>query len=148
MSEDKLFEPELGQFLYSLVDSQTYDIEEPLKGACEAIRNILEVLLDIDPFANGGEEYRGPNFHIQAYSWAECDCETCWEDGWSEDACTCGFIPQTYNLYWEGIDGIDPIAISWYKYFGRGTSVNRKVTNEEVGTFMLDIIHYIADKEK
>jgi hypothetical protein len=144
MTNINKFEPELGQLLYSLCDAQSYEIYEPLTGACESIRHFMKVLLDIDPFANGGEEYKGEKIHIQAYSWAECNCDTYWE-GEAEE-CACGFEEQKYNLYWKGDNLCPPFVISWYKYFRRGTSVSTKLTDKQVGHFMVDVIHELSTK--
>jgi len=140
------FKPELGQLLHGLCDSQPYEMYEPLIGACEAIRHYMEVLLDIDPFANGGEEYKGEKIHIQAYSWAECNCGAYRED--EKEKCTCGYEEQKYNLYWKGDNLCPPFVISWYKYFNRGTSVSTKLTNKQIGHFMIEVIHELANNNK
>ena len=73
------YEPELGQEVYGNPYKQ-YDLSnsDPLYSALEAIRRFIEAVYwvdELDPFANGGEELRGDTFHIQAYSWADCNCD-------------------------------------------------------------------------
>ena len=51
------------------------------------------------PFANTGNEFIGKNFEVHAYNW-------------NDD------ITQDYNFKYKDIE------ISWYKYLGRGTTVN------------------------
>ena len=134
---------ELGQILNSPETIKEYELSNELEFALKAIQYTIITLnyeSQIDPFENGGEQLTGDTFDIQAYSWSECDCEECWEKGWSEELCQCGWKPQEYNFYWKGTDDVEPIIVSWYKYFNRGSSCNREVTGEEAKVMLLDIL--------
>jgi hypothetical protein len=61
------------------------------------------------PFDNSGESFRNEVFAVQAYSWGDED--------------------QPWNFKY------DDIEISWYKWLGRGTTINRIITGPE-GTAM------------
>ena len=59
------------------------------------------------PCDNTGERYENDVFELHAYSW-------------DED------VPQRYNFRWRDVE------VSWYKYLGRGTTVNRVLTSEKM----------------
>ena len=54
------------------------------------------------PFGNTGNSFKNDTFEVEAYSWDD-DYE------------------QPYNFKWQDIE------ISWYKYLGRGTVINKKI---------------------
>lgn len=54
------------------------------------------------PFGNTGERFKNNTFEVEAYSWDD-DYE------------------QPYNFKWKDIE------ISWYKYLGRDTTINKKL---------------------
>jgi len=145
----KDYEPELGQAVYGN-PYKRYDLStsDPLYSALEAIRRFIEAVYwedELDPFANGGEELKGDTFHIQAYSWADCYCGAYYGIPAPEN-CTCGYKEQKYNFRWDGTDEIEPIVVSWYKYFPRGISVNRSSVLEEVQIMLREIISYLIEK--
>ena len=59
------------------------------------------------PFNNTGNEFIGENFEVHAYNW-------------NED------VEQPYNFK------CGVIEISWYKYLGRGTTINGFYTKDEI----------------
>ena len=69
------------------------------------------------PFSNTGNFFKCDVFEVRAYDW-----------GWDsrEDD-----TPQPHNFKWRDFE------IAWYKYYGRGTETNRKISPEEIGE-MLD----------
>ena len=147
INEMKQYEPELGQSVYGNPYKQ-YDLSDsdPLYSALEAIRRFIEAVYwddELDPFANSGDELRGDTFHIQAYSWALCECDFLNDE---PEECTCGYEEQKYNFRWDGTDEIEPIEVSWYKYFPRGNSVNRETTVEETQLMLREIISYLMEK--
>ncbi len=73
------------------------------------------------PFSNTGNNYKGKCFEVHAYSWSE-------------------EIPQEYNFKCGDIE------ISWYKYLGRDTTINREYTNEEYIEMYNKIINELNQK--
>lgn len=103
------FEPELGQFIFGQPYKE-FEVPEHLISAMADIAEALDTAYGEDPrsspFANSGESYSNSTFAVEAYSWDE-DYE------------------QPWNFKWEDIE------VSWYKWFGRGMSVNKIVSKEE-----------------
>jgi hypothetical protein len=58
-----------------------------------------------NPFGNNGSSFKSPVFEVHSYSWSDED--------------------QPFNFK------CGEITVSWYKYFGRGMTVNRQVSVEE-----------------
>lgn len=109
---EKSYMPELGQAMFGQ-PTQQYECPEWLEAYLWHIdKEIDRVMWNINqeewdsPFANTGNSYKNDVFEVEAYSWDD-----------SED--------QSYNFKWHDIE------ISWYKYCGRGMSVNKKVTFKE-----------------
>jgi hypothetical protein len=59
-----------------------------------------------NPFGNSGAKYDGIKYKVHAYSWTDEE--------------------QEYNFAWRDI------RISWYKYLGRGTTINREMKSSEI----------------
>lgn len=67
------------------------------------------------PFSNTGNKYRNDVFEVEAYSWND-------------------EIEQKYNFKYKDIE------ISWYKYLGRDTRINREVNFEEIEKMFDDCV--------
>jgi hypothetical protein len=59
-----------------------------------------------NPFSNTGAQYDGENFKAHAYSWNDDE--------------------QEFNFAWRDV------RVSWYKYLGRGMTINRDMSDAEV----------------
>jgi len=68
-----------------------------------------------NPFSNTGARFDGEKFKAHAYSWND-----------DED--------QEFNFAWRDV------RVSWYKYLGRGMTINRDVTDEEVAEMLRECI--------
>ena len=110
------YEPELGQAVFGQ-PWQELPCPEHLELALEAIRYALLVVHDIDPFGNTGEHFKCPIFEVCAYSWSDEE--------------------QPFNFAYKDI------RISWYKWLGRGTTVNRGVDREETIRLLRDCLQEI-----
>lgn len=104
----KKYEPELGQAVFGQPWKE-YDCPEWLIAMLDYLNKELERVMwnrhqeeYLSPFSNTGNEFKCDTFHVQAYSWDE-----------EQD--------QPYNFKWKDVE------ISWYKYLGRGTTVNQKI---------------------
>lgn len=122
------YQPEIGQAVF----------RQPFKEfECPSL--LIAVLRDIDlemnrvqwnilqeeypsPFENTGSSFNLPEFSVQAYSWGDEE--------------------QPYNFKWNDIE------ISWYKYLGRGTTINRRVDNDEIAKLHEDCINALLKYEK
>jgi len=124
------YTPELGQMVFGQ-PWQEQGCPDHLETALNAIRHFMDVNkttgsgsdFNTTPFDNSGDKYKNDEFEVNAYDWTDCNCGAWWEDRPQE--CTCGWEPQEYNFKWRDIE------VSWYKYLGRGMSVNRKVSPQE-----------------
>lgn len=111
------FEPELGQMLFGQ-PTQQFAVSELWIAALDRLNTEIERVTRNEtqrevwgPMRNSGETFDCETFSAHAYSWSDDE--------------------QPWNFKWRDV------RISWYKYLGRGTSANRKLTAEEAGK-MLD----------
>ena len=116
MSEES-FEPELGQALFGQ-PTKEYQVAWELQSGLEMIRHYLNIAFDLegDPFGNSGADFKCSVFEVNSYSW-------------NED------VEQPYNFRWRDLE------VSWYKYFGRGMSVNRAPKVREI----IKMVHECLD---
>lgn len=113
------YEPELGQMVYGQ-PWQRYQCPEWMLAFLNYIadelsrvmENIAQESMYETPFDNYGSRFECDTFAVEAYSWDE-DTE------------------QPWNFKWGDVE------VSWYKYLGRGTSINQELTPER-GIEMLD----------
>lgn len=98
------YEPELGHAVFGQ-PPQTFECPMHMLAVLRALAQQWEVIRgeDPSPFDNTGVFYQCDGLCIQAYCWNE-------------------EIAQPWNLKWEDIE------ISWYKYLGRGISINNEVS--------------------
>lgn len=78
-----------------------------------------------DPFDNTSDEYICPVFEIKAYSWNEEENEE----------------EQDYNFKYKDI------LVTWYKYLGRSTEVNREVSPQEISDMLDKCLNYLYSKD-
>lgn len=119
MSEQ--YEPELGQMLFGQ-ESQEYDCPEHLKNVLAILSDELEKTLERNPygqtgnpFDNTGGSFRCDTFVAEAYSWNE-------------------EYDQPFNFKYKDVE------VSWYKYLGRGMSVNREVPARESAQLLTECL--------
>lgn len=98
------YQPELGQAVFGQ-PSQELECPMHVVAVLRSLAQQWEVIRsqDPNPFDNTGAFYECEGLSVQAYSW-------------NED------VEQPWNLRWEDIE------ISWYKYLGRGMSINKEVS--------------------
>lgn len=121
------FTPSLGQFVYG---NPWLHLECP-----ERVENVLgeirdrmnetrigcdDCIEDYTPFDNSGCSYTNATFHVEAYDWGAAD--TC-----TDDPATC----QGHNFRFVLSSG-KKVKVSWYKWLGRGTSINCVLTDAEL----------------
>lgn len=117
------FEPELGQAVFGQPYKQ-YNASNLLEAALRAIDdNLCTAMWNVNqekynsPFSNTGNVFECDTFKVAAYSWGDDE--------------------QPWNFKWRGIE------VSWYKYLGRGMSVNKVVTYDEVAEMLDDCLKAI-----
>jgi len=81
------------------------------------------------PFDDTGNRYKNETFEVVAYSW----------DDEKE---------QPYNFRWVNKKTGKPLEVSWYKYLGRGTSVNRKVSPAEIEMMLDECLESLEKEDK
>ena len=124
-----MYEPELGQRIYG----QPYKsyvcpdyIEELLRGINAELRRVMWNLHQKEydsPFDNTGNSFKNEVFEVIAYSWDEEE-------------------EQPYNFKWRDVE------ISWYKYCGRGMSMNQQITTDkaiEMFDSCIQYLHWLRD---
>ena len=122
------YEPEFGQAVFGQPYKQ-YKVDYWLKDAIGCIRSYLLVTQDkdfYDPFGNTGASFKCDAFEVEAYSWND-------------------EVEQPYNFKWHDLE------VSWYKYFGRGMSANRKIKRNEISQMVdecMDEIRRLSEAHK
>ena len=118
---------ELGQAIFGQ-PVQEYDCPLPIIALLEGIDSELDRVMWNNtqedypsPFSNTGNKFKNDTFEVEAYSW-------------DDDR-------QEYNFKYKDIQ------ISWYKYLGRGTTINREVTPAEAFEMYEDCISSIKSLE-
>ena len=111
------YEPEIGQAVFGQ-PHQEFAGGDLLEAALRAIESELcrvqWNLHQVDyasPFGNTGSRYANDVFQVEAYSWND-------------------EVEQPWNFKWRDIE------VSWYKHCGRGLSVNRRVSPDEVAEML------------
>lgn len=126
------FMPELGQYLFGCPTSEfecPEFIEAGLKHLAEEIERIennKEHTISYEaPIHNNGEVYETPVFSLRAYYWGENEIEE-----------------AKPNFKYKNFE------IRWYKYIGRGMSMNRKIKADEFFQIIDHCIEHVRRKEK
>lgn len=102
---------ELGNLTFNTNKNQIYQCPDYLMDTLKKISTTLNHYFKYDnvfgnPFSNSGSKYKNDVFEVEAYSWDE-------------------EYEQPYNFKYKDI------KISWYKYLGRDTTVNKEISYEE-----------------
>lgn len=105
------YEPELGQMCFGQPWQQ--------RNCPEKVQNVLDALQAAwyaaregeNPFSNTGAQFDGDKFKAHAYSWNDDE-------------------EQEFNFAWRDV------RVSWYKYLGRGTTINREMADDEVAEML------------
>lgn len=101
------YEPELGQAFFGQ-SWQRIECPPNVQRVLDSLQSAWSVLMGTpNPFSNTGERFDGKSFRAHAYSWDDDE-------------------HQEFNFAWRDV------RVSWYKYLGRGTSINRRMSNAEV----------------
>lgn len=101
------YEPELGQACFGQA-WQPRECPLNVQRVLDALQSAWPVLLGTpNPFSNTGERFDGKAFRAHAYSWNDDE-------------------HQDFNFAWRDV------RVSWYKYLGRGTSINRRMSDAEI----------------
>lgn len=105
------YEPELGQMCFGQ-PWQLLKISGKVERALQALQCAWNAIRrDDNPFENTGARYDGKNFQVHAYSWNDEE-------------------EQEFNFAWRDV------RVSWYKYLGRGTTINREMSDVEVAEML------------
>ncbi len=118
------YEPELGQLIMGQ-KSQDLECPEYVVAALEYLANFFDKksISEQNPFRNTGWNWANSIFTVFAYEW-------------DKD------IELRYNFKYKDIE------ISWYKYLGRGMSINRKISELECWKMLQDCINSIICRKK
>ena len=123
---------ELGNMAFNPNTNQNFECEEFIVALLRELdRSLSRAMWNIhqkeyeSPFNNTGNSFKNDVFEVQAYNWND-------------------EISQDYNFKWKDIE------ISWYKYLGRDTTINKQITTEyavEMFNECLKSIKEMEDKE-
>ena len=104
---------ELGNLMLNPNFNQTLTCPAYIQALLRDLSRHLDILMhnklhtDYDnPFDNSGNSFKNDVFEVQAYNWSD-------------------EIHQDYNFKWQDV------KISWYKYLGRDTTINKSLTEKE-----------------
>lgn len=103
------YEPELGQSAFGQPWKE-FEVPFLVKNGISIIKNYLTLVFGesySNPFENTGAKFSNDVFEVEAYNW---DDE----------------VEQLYNFKCGSFE------MSWYKYFGRGMSMNKEITEKEL----------------
>lgn len=125
----KTYQPELGQAVFGQ-PHKAYKVPNYLEASLGLIREELaRVTWNVtqrddlgDPFGNEATQRDLGVFQVESYSWDD-DLE------------------QEYNFKYRDLE------ISWYKYFGRGMSMNRKFTPDQTAIMLDDCLTAIKNRD-
>jgi hypothetical protein len=114
----KEYEPELGQLCFGQPWKQ-YEASNLVIAALDLInRELCRIQWNIhqkeydSPFHNTGNSFRCDSFEVMAYDWGDDE--------------------QPYNFKWKDVE------ISWYKYHGRGETVNQDIVPDRINEMLDD----------
>lgn len=121
---------ELGNLMFNTNQNQQYDCPYYIIALLKEIDNqLLRIMWNKNqkeyesPFGNTGNKFFNKVFQVQAYEW-------------NED------IEQQFNFKYKDIE------ISWYKYLGRDTTINKEITPEEAADMFNDCIDSLKEDFK
>lgn len=121
---------ELGNLMFNTNQNQQYDCPYYIIALLKEIDNqLLRIMWNKNqkeyesPFGNTGNKFFNKVFQVQAYEW-------------NED------IEQQFNFKYKDIE------ISWYKYLGRDTTINKEITPEEAADMFNDCINSLKEDFK
>jgi hypothetical protein len=120
----KKYQPTIPQFIFGQ-PSKEYEVPKYVEAALLMIeQELLQVMWNItqeefeSPFRNTGNKYKCEFFEVNAYSWDDEE-------------------EQKYNFKWKDFE------LSWYKYYPRGMSMNRKISPKETAQMLNECISYL-----
>jgi hypothetical protein len=120
------YSPELGQAAFGNPWKELavpVDVEE----AIDAIRCAIGLFYDGDnPFSNNGARIAYTCFSVSAYDWGAA---------MDDDA-----PGQPWNFKWRDFE------LSWYKYWGRGMSRNRKISKAELREMVAECLKAVLSE--
>lgn len=123
----KYYTPELGQFLHSQSKFSEYKCPDFIKAGLQILSDEIErvewntnqVRYD-SPIHNNGEVYENKMFSMRAYYWGDTE----------EVACLPNF-------------SCDGFEVRWYKYLGRGMSMNQEIDANEFFRLIDKCLKYV-----
>jgi hypothetical protein len=125
----KEYNPEIGQMMFGQ-PYQKYECSNLLQAALDMIdKELCRIMWNINqeeyksPFQNTANSFKCDIFEVEAYSW-------------NDD------YKQKYNFKYRDIE------ISWYKYLGRGTSINRLISNDKIEILLEECLEALQKYEK
>jgi hypothetical protein len=114
--------PELGQLCFGQ-PWQNLKCPENVVTALQSLALVWDCTNCGDaPFGNSGVRYDGKVFSAHAYSWNEDE-------------------KQQFNFKWRDV------RVSWYKYLGRNTTINRLMTDDELRQMLKECLMEIINKK-
>jgi hypothetical protein len=115
----KGYEPELGQMCFGQ-EPQKFECPDYVAAALECLANFFynKEISSENPFRNTGARWSNFLFTVNAYDWNEDNI-------------------QPFNFKYKDVE------VSWYKYLGRGMSINREVSEGECWEMLKECVESI-----
>lgn len=115
-----IFQPELGQMVFGQPHKE-FEGSELLEAALHHIETELERVMwnthqeeYSSPFSNTGNRFECETFKVHSYSWSDDE--------------------QPWNFIWKDVQ------VSWYKWCGRGLSVNQELKPDRIAEMLDDCL--------
>jgi hypothetical protein len=103
---------------------QQRECPEKVKSALDALKSAWYAVRENEnPFSNTGARFDGDKFKAHAYSWNDDE-------------------EQEFNFAWRDV------RVSWYKYLGRGTTINRDMADGEVSEMLRECMAELLSNAK
>lgn len=122
------YEPELGQAIFGQPFKQVA-VPDYVESHLRTIESELERVMwnrhqedYSSPFGNTGNSYKNATFEVVAYSWDET-------------------TEQPFNFKWKDFE------ISWYKYCGRGMSMNKSMSPAKAAEMLTECLDSIRAED-
>jgi len=127
------YEPELGQMMFGNVYDE-FDLGEHEQYVARKLYDLSETLGKMNPEeqAHGllggewgyGQDFKNDVFEMHHYYWGDCTCGAEEAEEERPHDPTCPIVLPNFRC--------GEIEIRWYKYIGRGMTINQKVTRKEL----------------
>lgn len=123
------FEPELGQMLFSNMESFPHEVPPFIEACLDALGDLVSKgRYEDNPTSNTGAAFENDVFQMRAYCWCDGEAEG------HQDGCPPNFV-------------CGDLTITWYKHSHRGASMSREVAFKEWLAIFTKCVNSLEDPD-